>query len=480
LFLRSLSMSDESPVPTGVLKSEEFTETSLKVRLYVMMFLQYFVQGSYLPVITVFVQDSLGFDSTRIGIFKAALSVGPLLAPFIIGQIVDRHIATERVLSFCHWVSGLLMLTIYGLSLSWSMTFYWPMVILGGLYSALYVPSMFLTNSLTFHHLKDREREFPRIRLWGTIGFVVPLWVVELFLLKGLSGNELDNARGVVLLIAAVAGFVMGAYSLTLPKTPPSKTDRKDLAPGKVIGLLRSRNFLVLVLVSLLVALAHSYFFLWNSPFLRAVLDRGGVEGAWEGRIASVGQFFEVVVMAFLGFSIKRYGFKWTMTAGATAYVVRSLIFSGVIMMEGQFALSMTLICLGQALHGFCFGCFLATAYMYVDKVAPLDVRGSMQNFYGVFIVGGGIFLGGLFGGKIGNVFTTPSGQNLIREKLGVASQAGLVKFTETHNGIEQVFIRDWTGIWLAGAAISAVALVAFLLFFPNDKREEKYTPPAT
>ncbi|MCH7686847.1 MAG: MFS transporter [Planctomycetes bacterium] len=473
-------MSDESPVPTGVLESGEFTRTSLKVRLYVMMFLQYFVQGSYLPVITVFVQDALGFESTQIGEFKAALSVGPLLAPFIIGQIVDRHFATEKVLAFCHFVGAALMLAIYVLSRSWSMEFYWLMVILGGLYSALYVPSMFLTNSLTFHHLKDRDREFPRIRLWGTIGFVVPLWVVEIFFLKGLTGDELDHARGIVLLVAAVAGFVMGAYSLTLPKTPPTKTDRKDLAPGKVIGLLQSRNFLVLVLVSLLVALAHSYFFLWNSPFLRVILDRGGIQGAWEGRIASIGQIFEVVVMAFLGFSIKRYGFKWTMAAGATAYMVRSLIFSGVIMMDGPFALIMTIVCVGQALHGFCFGCFLAVAYMYVDKMAPIDVRGSMQTFYGVLIVGGGIFLGGIIGGEIGKVFTTSADQQSVRDSMGIDSQAGMVKIVEEQEGRKVEKLRDWTGIWLAGAAISAVALLAFLLFFPNDKHEEKTAPHPT
>jgi MFS family permease len=158
--------------------------------------------------------------------------------------------------------------------------------------------------------------------------------------------------------------------------------------------------------------------------------------------------------------------------------MVRSLIFSGAIMMDGPFALTMTLVCVGQALHGFCFGCFLAVAYMYVDRVAPIDIRGSMQNFYGVFIVGGGIFLGGIVGGEVGKVFTTSADQQSVRERMGIDSQAGLVKIVEEHEGRKVEKFRDWTGIWLAGAGISAVALLAFLLFFPNDKQEEKTTQP--
>ena len=152
-----------------------------------MMFLQYFIQGSYLPVASVYVQDELGFSEIQVGLFGSALAVGPLFAPFIIGQLVDRHWATERVLAISHLLGGATMLLLY------FETRVTPFVILGTIYSILYIPTMMLTNSLAFHHLKDRDNEFPRIRLFGTIGFVVPAWCVEYFWLSMTCERE---ARG--------------------------------------------------------------------------------------------------------------------------------------------------------------------------------------------------------------------------------------------------------------------------------------------
>lgn len=459
------------------------TAPTLKYRLYLMMFLQYFIQGSYLPVITEYLKSGLNFTAQELGTFGAAISVGPLVAPFFIGQLVDRHFSTERVLSFCHLCGGILML---GLYVSDS---FWPIVVLAALYSTLYIPSMMLTNSLTFHHLKDREREFPLIRLWGTIGFVVPAWWVEMSFLDGLEGAELARARAIVLLFAGVAGLLMGLYCLTLPHTPPAP--QKDLAPRKVIQLLRLRHFAALVSISLVVAISHKYFFVWNSPFLRQMLDQLGMETAFEGRISSIGQIAEVLVMAGLGWSIKRFGFKTTMLAGTLAYLLRCLLFSYAITIQGATAsldvdgLSMTfvangpaklmlgLVFLGEALHGFCFGCFLAAAFIFVDRVSPSDVRGSMQNFYGTFIVGAGLFLGGFVGGWIGGLFETPAGAETFRQRYGIESAAGMIEFERAlPDGTSQHLVTDWPGIWLSGAVIAALAMLSFAIFFPARTEE--------
>lgn len=470
-------MADLSPSDAPALS----TDSRLKMRLYVMMFLQYFVQGCYLPVISAFLQNSMGFDSQQVGNFGSALAVGPLLAPFIIGQIIDRHMATQYVLAACHFAGGVLMLLMYFIANKQIMAGtdpYWPVMMLGAAYSTLYVPSMMLTNSLSFHHLADREREFPLIRLWGTIGFVVPAWLVEGYFLKGLKGDELNDARSVILALAGVGGLIMGAYSLSLPHTPPSSKDKKDIASGKVFRLMRMRSFLVLVLISLLVAVVHKFYFVWNSPYVEAVLKRGGTDSAWVQRISSIGQVFEVVVMALLGFSIKRYGFKMTMLAGTAAYLLRCLIFAGAVMIDGSNVLVLSLVCFGQALHGFCFGCFIAAAFIYTDRVAPKDVRGTMQNFYGTFVLGVGFFIGGFVSGEVGAVFTTKvpavsvdaEGDSVVVDDDANARR-GILRFPDKKENVDK--LRNWPGIWLSGGIMAGIAMLGFLVLFPKEEPAE-------
>ena len=204
-------MKTENNGPTAPTGNSSFP---LLGRLSVMMFLQYFVQGSYLPIASVYVQDALGFSATQVGIFSAALAVGPILAPFILGQLVDRMFATQRVMAFCHFLGGVLMLMLC------TQTEVWPVLILGTAYSVLYVPTMMLSNSLTFHHLKNSDMEFPWVRLFGTLGYIVPAYLIEFWWLRGLEGDALDRARAVAFGLSGIAGIAMGFYCLSLPHTP--------------------------------------------------------------------------------------------------------------------------------------------------------------------------------------------------------------------------------------------------------------------
>jgi nucleoside transporter len=400
-----------------------------------MMFLQYFVQGAYLPIAALYVEQSLGFTDRQKGAFIAALAVGPILAPFVIGQLVDRAFSTERVMAFCHLVGGALMLALY------AQTGFWPVIILGTVYSIVYVPTMMLSNSLAFQHLRNSEMEFPWIRAFGTIGFIAPAFLIEPVLLRGLTGDELEASRGIAFALSGVFGILMSFYCLTLPHTPPVRHEKHSYAPGVVLEMLRQRNFFVIVLVTFLICIAHQYFFVFNSPFINEILMSGGVETAKEMQISSVGQWTEIGVMAILGFVLMRLGYKWTLVIGAVAYMLRCLLFSAVFGFEPPFAGKLTLALSGQALHGFCFGFFLAVGYMYVDRISPRDVRGSMQNIYGVFFVSIGFFVGGLVGGEVGAWFTTQ---------------------------VDGVEVRNWTGIWLTSAALCAVCVVILILFFPN------------
>ncbi len=424
-----------SEVSEAVAPTQSKSSLPLLSRLSVMMFLQYFIQGAYLPVASIYVQDTLGFNGRQVGWFGSALAVGPILAPFLLGQLVDRRFATQQVVAFCHLSGGILMLALC------TQSAFWPVMILGTAYSVVYVPTMMLTNALAFQHLKNSDLEFPWIRLFGTIGFVVPAFLVESWWLKGLEGDALEQARVFAFVLAGLMGLVMGSYALFLPHTPPAGKDKSDYAPGVIIRMMRYRHFLVLVLISFLVAIVHKFFFVWNGPFLREILDSGGWAGAAEQRISSVGQLFEVIVMTVLGFAIARFGFKATLIAGAVAYTLRCVLFAAVFAVDISFASKLALAFTGQALHGLCFGCFLAAAYIYVDRVAPQDVRGSMQTMYGTLVIALGFFVGGFVSGEVGEWFTTG-------------------------NGAAEV--RDWPMIWMSSAALAAATVVGLILFFPR------------
>lgn len=424
----SLTVTADSGTPSGVRKI-----------LSVMMFLQYFIQGCYLPIVSLYLQDSLGFSTADVGYFGAALAIGPLFAPFVVGQLVDRRYSTERVLAFSHLCGGLIMLGLYLQSA------FWPVMVLGTLYSILYVPTLMLTNSLAFAHLLDRDREFPIVRLFGTIGFIVPAWLIETVFLKGLTGEDLNAARGIALASAGVAGLVMAVFCLKLPHTPPAGRDRSDLAPLVAIRMaFGERHFLVLVLTSFVIAIVHKFYFVLNTPYLRSVLDSGGIQEAYEQRISSLGQIGEIAVMAGLGLLLKRIGFKRTLLLGITAYWVRCLIFGLVPRLELAFAAELTLVCFGQLVHGVCFGCFLAAAFIYFDRMSPPDVRGSMQNLYGTFVLGIGFFAGGLVSGGIGQYFTST---------------------------VDGGMVRDWFWIWNSAGLMALVSLLAFAAFFPATQR---------
>lgn len=423
-------MSDAAPTPRP-----------LRVRLSAMMFLEYFMQGCYLPVASLYLQDALGFEKQQVGYFSSALAIGPLLAPLLVGQLVDRHFATQRVLAVFHLLAGGLMLALY------SQRDFWPVITLGTLYSVLWVPTMMLTNTLALSHLHRRDREFPSVRLWGTIGFILPAWLIEGVWLRGLSGDELNAARGVTFALSGLTGLVMAGYCWTLPHTPPSDRRKTTFAPAQALAFFATRQMFWLVAVSFGIALVHQFYFVWNSPFLSHVLRSGGVAGAYEQRISSLGQISEVVVLGLLGAALTRIGFKRVMLLGAAAYALRCWIFAGVAAAELPFAASITLAGLGNALHGVCFGAFLAAAFMYVDRLAPADIRGSAQTLYGTAILGSGFLCGGIVAGRIGEWFTATVGD----EK-----------------------IANWFAIWGSCGTWAIVCFVVFLVAFQESDTAEQ------
>jgi nucleoside transporter len=414
----------------GEIEPALVSSLNLRVRLSVMMFLQYFTQGCYLPVASLYLKDHLNFSSWQLGLFGSAVAFGAMLAPFISGQLADRYFRTERFIGFSHLVAGTCMAAIKFSSNANLILF------LAFAYSLLYVPTISLTNMMCFRNLKRVDYEFPRARVWGTIGFITPLWLFDIFWFTPLLGDPeaLTAARGDTFLLSGIVAYVMAAYCLTLPATPPKRDAVVKFAPAEAFGLLNNRAFLTVLLVSFPIAAVHKFHFVWNTPYIK----KAGVAENWIGRATSIGQIFEIGVMVALGFFISKFGFKKTILLGIGAYVLRNSLFA--LLPFPAVAIA------AQALHGFCFACFFAASFMLVDRLAPRDSRASVQTTYGVIALGVGAFAGGWFAGKIGDLFSS----KVVDEATGV---------TET--------LYDYTNIWMAAAVVSALSFVAFAIFFP-------------
>jgi len=381
-------------------------------RLSLMMFLQYAVWGAWLPLAARYLTASsaeggLGFTGTQVGtILGLAGSIGAIASPFIAGQLADRYFSTERFLAVLLALGGVV---------KWvtaSQTGFSAWLWLSIFYSVVYMPTLALSNSMAFANLGDRDREFPKVRVWGTIGWIAASWIFPmLYLQSGLQlqamppflvGPELPNVTARLADSLRFSAFISWGYALfclTLPHTPPKRDAVEKLAFKRAFGLLSERSFLVLVLASLPISVIHQVYFLQTPPFLSHL----GLADSQIGPAMTIGQFSEIAIMATLGILLTRLGFRTVITIGALAYFVRYFIWS----MTG---LPVPLLVASQILHGICYACFFAGAFIYTDRVAPSDVRHSAQTVFGIIILGGGPVLGGLLSGWLADTYAQSGG----------------------------------------------------------------------
>ena len=433
----------------------------LRVRLSIMMFLQYFVWGIWLPMLAQHIgPNGLKFSVDQIGWMFTVYGIGAIFGPFVFGQIADRYFSTERVMCFAHLVGGLLLIA------DAYMTDFWPSFIILLIYCNLYMPTMGLSNSLTFRSIGEHNQEaFPGIRLWGTIGWIAAglffaayldyekLGFYQIFAdLLGLSGPFASllgawNASVVPALksfhalsfigepgfkdclrISGAVSVIYGLYCLTLPHTPPTparKTDPIDKKSALLesLELLRFPSFAVLILVTGLIGIELAFYFACENYFLESI----GIDPKNTGAFMTIGQIAEIVVMLFVPWAVKNYGVKVTMLMGAAAWALRfGLSAYG----QPQWLMIATI-----ALHGFAFGFFFVVAQMYVDRAASTDIKASAQSLLIFVIYGLGSILGSMLTGPIRGYFTANK-------------------------------VENWTGIWMGPFIITVVSMLIFAVGF--------------
>lgn len=417
-------------------------DKSKRLPLSIMFLLQYAVWGIWVPVLGRYLEASpaaggLGFTGKQLGmILGLAGSCGALASPFIAGQLADRYFSTERCLAALLAIGGVI---------NWVMAYqtsFSVWLVLSIAYSIVYMPTLALTNSLAFVHLKDPKREFPLVRNWGSVGWILAGWMLSIFWLQSnlgfkpfppfIGGPDAadathrlgDSLRFSGMLSIAYAGFCL----FFLPHTPPKRDAVQKLAFAKAFTLFRRPSFALLVLASLPISMIHQIYLMKTGQFLVAI----GLKNSLIPQVLSIGQFSQLAVMVGLGLMITRLGFRWVIVAGCLAYAARYLVF-------GLPGVSLPAVIAVQLLHGVCYACFFIGAFIYVDRLAPDDIRHSTQTVFGMIILGGGPVAGGYLLGKLQELFT-PAG--------------GTVNYSH---------------LWLTLAAIALATAALIVLFFKDE-----------
>lgn len=385
----------------------ESAPVGVKSRLSAMMFLQYAIWGAWLPLLWQFLSNVRELDGGQIGNIFAVGAVGAIVAPFIAGQIADRYFATEKFLAVSH---------ILGAILVWQLATiesYSGFLLFSLLYSVIYSPTLSLTNSIAFHHLPDRDRDFGKVRAWGTVGWIavgigIGQWLAFGHSPEGLTGEALDmeRYRGMAdaFRLSAILGLVMGVFCLWLPHTPPSEGAEKNATFEALGEVKRTRTLLVLFLLAVPVSCIHQFYFVHTAGFLgrfqsEAAKTIDSIFGVGGGGLMTIGQMSEIAVLALIPAVATKFSRKALLGAGLVAYGLRMAIFSQADALPES--IRTPAVMFGIALHGLCFGCFIFVAFMVVDEETSTDVRASAQSLFNLVIVGIGIIVGSMIAGSV-------------------------------------------------------------------------------
>jgi nucleoside transporter len=384
----------------------------LKARLSLMMFLQFAIWGAWLPILYPFLLGHRRFDLEQVSMILAAGALGAILGPFIAGEIADRRFATERFLAVSHLAGAFL---VYSLADVTSFPLFLGRSLL---YGVVYAPTLALTNSLAFRHLVDRDRDFPGVRLWGTIGWIAAGIAVGHYLLHFHTpvgspaevAAAQDAGRAGAFRLSGLLGLVMAGYCLTLPHTPPVPGGRGRSAVFAALSEVRRMPLALLFALAVPVSIVHQFYFVHTAAFLSEVQRKA--EGAGElarsinralgvggGGLMTIGQMSEILVLAAIPLVAKRVSRKTLLATGLLAYAARMALFA--------YCESLWALLLGVALHGLCFGCFLFVAFLVVDEETSATVKASAQNLFNLVIVGIGISAGSWFATKVVGTWAT-------------------------------------------------------------------------
>ncbi len=392
-----------------------------RLQLSTLMFLQYFVWGTWYVTLNTYLGESLHFTGTQIGLCYGTFAISAMISPFFVGLIADKFFATEKVLATMH-ILGAILLVIASQAKTFG--FFYPSLLL---YTLSYTPTMALSNSLSFHQMEDPGKEFPSVRVLGTIGWIAAMNVI------GILGYGSSVGQ---LYVGAVASLLLGFYCFTLPHVPPKKdanVELKEILGFDALKLFKSKSFALLIIASVLTCIPLSFYYGFTASFLSDIGMKYIPNKLSLGQVSEI--FFMLILPVFLG----RFGIKKVFIIGMAAWLLRYLCFA-----YGDIDLNVWMIYAGIILHGVCYDFFFVTGQIFVDNKAPKHLKGSAQGLITFATYGLGMFIGTWFAGRTIDYYTIGD-------------------------------MPEWTRIWLVPAFIAAFVLILFIFLFSekNSKRVE-------
>lgn len=409
------------------------TNNGIKVRLSIMMFLQFFIWGGWFVTLGTFLGNNINATDGQIAQAFSTQSWGAIIAPFIIGLIADRYFNAERILGVLHLGGALLM---YLMANTTEFSVFYPYV-LG--YMIMYMPTLALVNSVAFRTMSDPSKEFSTIRVFGTIGWITAGLVISFIFSwdsqESIASGMLENT----FMMTAIASTILGLFSFTLPKTPPMVKKGEKIALRDILGLdalklLTNKNFAVFFFSSVLICIPLAFYYQNANPFLTEI----GVTNP-TGKM-TIGQISEVLFMLLLPIFLKKYGIKKTLLFGMLAWALRYLLFA-----FGNADELVFMLLGGIALHGICYDFFFVSGQIYTDSKAGEKFKSSAQGLITLATYGVGMLIGFWVAGQISAYYTVGD-------------------------------IHEWKNIWLLPAGFAVLVFLIFAATFKNEtiQYEEK------
>ena len=394
-----------------------------RLLLSVMMFFQFFVWGAWYVTMSTYLLE-IGFDGLAVGAAYSTINWGAILAPILVGMVADRFFAAEKVMAILHLVGGVILWFVA--SVTDPGPFFWVLLV----YSLCYMPTLALANAICFSQMQDPGKEFPFIRVLGTIGWIVSGLVIG-FVVPEIVGNSIENTA-IPFKIGAVVSIFLGLFSFILPTTPPKSADQsvtiRDVLGLDALQLMKDRSFAIFIISSLLISIPLAFYYSFTNGFLN---EEGMQNTAFK---MSFGQVSEIVFMLLIPFLFVRLGVKKMLLIGMAAWAVRYLLFA-----YGNNDNLVFMYYLGIVLHGICYDFFFVTGQIYVDEAAPRKIQASAQGFITVVTYGLGMLIGSWLSGIVVSHYTVE---------------------------VDGATVHLWKNIWWVPAMMAIGVAVIFALLF--------------